>query len=43
MDLFKKYYYANEARLKGHVFTIGKQNDYQAGFVSQSATATKKK
>ena len=36
MDLFKQYYFKNEARLKGHVFKIGKQDDYQPQFVSQA-------
>lgn len=35
MNLFKKMWYKNEAKLKGYAYVSGKQQDTQSAFVSQ--------
>ena len=36
MDLFKIFYYRNDARLKGHRIITSKQQDLQSQFESQA-------
>lgn len=36
MDLFKKMWYKNQAKLKGYVLKTQNQQDTQASFISQA-------
>ena len=36
MDLFKKYWYKNESKLRGYVVRPTNQPDYQSAFISQA-------